>query len=72
MSEELQKRFRGYLNETNVDEIESTWERQSRTFRDFWDKQIRDEKAPPLSDADIDEIVLILDKTAKGSSSVTA
>jgi len=71
MSEELQKRFRSYLSETNVDEIESTWERQSRAFQDFWDKKIRDEKAPPLSDADIDEIVLILDKTAKGSSKDT-
>lgn len=66
MKNDVQQRFRAFLNEVNAEELDATWERQSRIFRDFWSAKILNEKYPALTDVEIDEIVLILDSHAKG------
>ncbi len=64
MKDDLRQRFRAFLAEINPEEIEVTWDRQSKIFRDFWSDKILNEKYPALTDAEIDEIVLILDRHA--------
>ena len=66
MDNELQQKFQNYLKEINAEEIESIWERQSKAFRDFWKYKILIDNYPALTD--IDEVVLFLDKNAKGST----
>lgn len=71
MENELDLKFKSFLNEIDVEEIESIWERQSAHFKDFWKNKILNDRYSPLSDSEIDEIVLILDKKAKGSTKDT-
>lgn len=66
----LQK-FKAYIEEVDSEQINSTWIQLSNKFKDFWKNKIMDENYPTLSDAEIDEIVLILDKNAKGSTKDT-
>ena len=68
MDNELKDKFETYLNEINIEKITSVWKKQSEYFRDFWNTRIMNEKSEPLSDSEIDEIVLILDIHAKGST----
>ena len=71
MDNELYQKFENYLKEIDVKKIESTWEYQSKIFKDFWKEKILNLSYPPLTDAEIDQVVLILDKNAKGSTKNT-
>lgn len=68
MKNELQTKFKKYIENTNTEEMRSVWSEQSKKFIDFWKNKIMDDSYPSLSDSEIDEIVLILDKKAKGST----
>jgi len=68
MKNSLQTKFKIYLENTNSEQLRSVWSGQSRKFIDFWKNKIMDDTYPSLSDSEIDEIVLILDKKAKGST----
>jgi hypothetical protein len=65
------EKYKSYLKEIDVEEVESVWEGKSIVFRDFWKNKILNNKRPSLTDAETDEIVLILDKNAKGSTKDT-
>ena len=71
MGSELYLKFKNFLNEIEAEKIELTWERQSSIFQNFWKDKILNEDYPPIADSEIDEIVLILDKNAKGSTKET-
>ncbi|MBU3912556.1 MAG: hypothetical protein KKE50_00540, partial [Nanoarchaeota archaeon] len=71
MENGLYNKFRDFLTEIDSEKIESTWMHQSSIFRDFWENRIMKENFLPLTDSEIDEIVLILDKNAKGSTKDT-
>ena len=71
MTKELFKQFEDFLKEEiDLDYASSIWAKQSSIFRIFWEKKIMKEKNT-LTDSEIDEIVLILDKNAKGSTKDT-
>lgn len=69
--EELLKQFNEYATESEVDRIATAWERHSDFFKNFWTNKIMHSDYPPLTDSEIDEVVLILDKNAKGSTQNT-
>lgn len=71
MENDIYQKFKIFLNEIDVEEIESLWEKKMIAFRDFWENKILNDNYPPLTDSEIDEIVLILDKNAKGSTKDT-
>lgn len=68
MESDISEKFKNYLNEIDADKINSTWEKQSDFFRNFWRTKIMNPSYPALTDSEIDEAVLILDKNAKGST----
>jgi len=71
MDNELNKKFKNFLEEIDIEKYNSIWEKQSADFRDFWDNKIMKKDAESISDSVIDEIVLILDVNAKGSTKDT-
>ena len=70
MNELLSQKFKDFLDETNFEELNLIWERQSYKFKEFWQKEVMVKK-DSLTDSEIDEIILILDKNAKGSTKET-
>lgn len=68
MKNGLQTKFKIYLENTNSEQLRSVWSKQSKKFIDFWKNKVMDDTYPSLSDSEIDGIVLILDKKAKGST----
>lgn len=70
-NQELNQKFQNFLNEIDIEKIESVWTNQSKQFRDFWKEKIMNAENTELTDSEIDEIVLILDKNAKGSTPET-
>jgi hypothetical protein len=70
-AEELLKKFNEYTKEIDIESITTTWEQQSEFFKNFWNNKILHSDYPPLTDTEIDEVVLILDKNAKGSTKST-
>ncbi len=68
---EMYTKFKNYANIEDLDKMDEIWVRQSKEFREFWQNKLMNEKYPALTDSEIDEIVLILDKNAKGSTKET-
>mgnify|MGYP000414990890 CR=1 FL=1 len=71
MEKTIYEKYKSFLNEIDAEEIESAWDKKGIIFREFWKSKILNNKYPSLTDAEIDEIVLILDKNAKGSTKDT-
>lgn len=71
MSNDLKNKFDSYLKSANTRELETIWSKRSKEFIDLWNTMIMDDTHPPITDAEIDEMVLILDKKAKGSTKET-
>ncbi len=71
MSNELQNTFKSYIESNDTEDLGNIWLKQSKKFIGFWQKKIMDDSYPSISDSEIDEIVLILDKKAKGSTKDT-
>ena len=71
METELYSKFKRFQEEIDSEKINSIWKRQSDVFREFWKEKIMDQSAQPITDSEIDEVVLILDKNAKGSNKDT-
>ena len=59
MEVEISIALKEFINETDLDRVDSVWEHQSKTFRSFWEKKILNSKYPELTDTEIDEIILI-------------
>ena len=60
------KLYEEYLAQTDADKINHIWDEKSREFRDFWHSKIMNKEVKEISDAEIDKIVLILDRSASG------
>ncbi len=48
--------------------MDQKWEELSRRFRKFWNERVLSDDANPISDADCDEIIKILDRNGKGNT----
>ncbi|MBI4669270.1 MAG: hypothetical protein HY747_08800 [Elusimicrobia bacterium] len=65
---EILRRFKEFLVNYPEDECDAIWQKQSNFFREFWAKRIMDTKSPDPNEAEIDQIVKILDRNAKGNT----
>jgi Holliday junction resolvase-like predicted endonuclease len=66
--ETISRRFKEFLASYSEEEHDAIWERHSANFREFWAQRILKQKSPDLTEAEIDQIVLILDINAKGNT----
>jgi 5-methylcytosine-specific restriction endonuclease McrA len=51
----------------NSAEMEVTFRKESKEFREFWREKILNDSYPELSEADMNRVILFFDSTAKGS-----
>ena len=63
--------FKQFLESYNEEEKDEIWGEQSERFKNFWDNKVGDSAVSEIDDEDIDDIVLLLDKNAKGSTRET-
>lgn len=67
--EEIKERFREFTKSFDQPQSDALWQKQSNRFRDFWNQKIMLKEGGSLTDEEIDEIILILDRNAKGANS---
>ncbi len=60
--------FDAFTRKYHVEEKNAIWQLQSQQFRDFWNKKVMPGGKDELNDAEIDEIVRILDRHGKGNT----
>jgi len=66
--EKLADCYKVFLSKYNVSEKDQIWTQQSQRFRKFWHETVLSKRTGELNEAEIDEIVRILDKHGKGST----
>ncbi|PIN74271.1 hypothetical protein COV20_01490 [Candidatus Woesearchaeota archaeon CG10_big_fil_rev_8_21_14_0_10_45_16] len=66
--ETIKKLYDEFLNEYDADKKDQIWQEQSKMFREFWTDFLLNDNVKELNESQIDEIVKILDKNAKGST----
>lgn len=64
---EIKKILEEFLSHYDEKKSDAIWAEQSDRFRKFWESRIILNNKVPLTDDEIDAIILILDKNAKGS-----
>ncbi len=52
----------------SADEKDQTWRELSQRFRKFWYERVLSSDAKPISDAECDEIIRVLDRNGKGNT----
>lgn len=63
--------IRQFLESYNSSEKDQLWQGLSQTFKSFWNDRVLAADARPLSDAECDEVIRILDRNGKGNSKAT-
>ncbi len=66
--EEIIKIFNDFLNNYDEEVKTQTWKKHSQTFCDFWNNKILNDKVKEVSEAEVDQIVKILDRHGKGNT----
>ncbi|OIO41550.1 hypothetical protein AUJ62_02655 [Candidatus Pacearchaeota archaeon CG1_02_32_21] len=64
---EIIKRYNIFLQNYDVEKHIQIWNEKSKQFREFWNNKIMDGEDYILDDAEIDQIIKILDRKAKGN-----
>lgn len=64
----VSKLFKEFLGSYSPEQHDAIWEKHSLAFREFWTQRILNQKGPGLTEAEIDQIVRILDINAKGNT----
>ena len=64
----LQQIFNTFLAEYDLETKDSIWVKQSQQFRDFWNNKILSGERGELDDAEIDQVIRILDKNGRGNT----
>jgi hypothetical protein len=63
----LKKLYEEFIASYDAKEKDGIWKEHSKAFRNFWENKIRKGSPEELSDSDIDAVIKILDKNAKGN-----
>ncbi|MCX6720341.1 MAG: PDDEXK nuclease domain-containing protein [Candidatus Staskawiczbacteria bacterium] len=66
--EEILSLFNKFIADYNTEEKDAIWAKQSALFRNFWNNKILVDNDKELDDAEIDEVVRILDRNGKGNN----
>lgn len=64
----IKKYFDDFLREYDQEKIALIWNEKSKQFRDFWNNRILNKEEKGLNEADVDQIIRILDKKGKGNT----
>jgi len=62
MENYLIHKFNGFMEQTNMEKIDTVWLIQNWEFKYFWKNKIMDDPCPILINSEIDKVLLILDK----------
>jgi hypothetical protein len=57
-----------FLAEYDAEAKDAIWRKHQQTFRDFWNNRIRSGHETPLSDAECDKVIQILDRHGRGNT----
>jgi len=60
--------YKAFLSKYDESEKDQIWTQQSQRFRQFWHETVLSKRTVELNEAEIDEIVRILDKHGKGNT----
>lgn len=66
--EEILKLFNEFLKTYDENRLTEIWHEHSKTFISFWNTKIMDSNVRNIAEAEVDEIVKIFDKHAKGNT----
>jgi len=66
--EEVLKQFQEFLAEYNEEEKDAIWQEQSNTFKAFWEKKVLNSDTEELDDFELDGIIRIFDRNARGNT----
>ncbi len=66
--QQIQQLFKAFLSRYDAESKDSIWAKQSQQFKDFWNKRIVSIDKKELEDAEIDQIVRILDRHGSGNT----
>ncbi len=66
--EQILQLFQDFLEEYNQYEKDDIWGLHSQTFREFWYERILDDKVKELEDFELDNIIRIIDRQARGNT----
>ncbi|OGD90781.1 hypothetical protein A3D81_00780 [Candidatus Curtissbacteria bacterium RIFCSPHIGHO2_02_FULL_40_17] len=66
--QELKQLFNNFLAIYDVESKDAIWVKQSQLFRDFWDNKILADGNSELNDAEVDQIIRILDRNGRGNT----
>jgi len=70
-TDELIRLYKQYISTYEKDLYTSIWENHSDKFKHFWTDKILSDDTKELNDQEVDDIIRILDKNAKGSTKTT-
>src|SRR6266566_1118185 len=70
-TQEMSKLFDGFVERYGVEKKNAIWQSHSQQFRDFWNQRIMQGGKDELGDAEMDDIIRILDRNGKGNTSAT-
>ena len=65
---ELLKYWQNFSEKYNFEFKEKIWEEKSNQFRKFWEEKIMSDESQDLTDEELDQIIKILDRNAKGNT----
>ena len=68
-SRDIPKLFENFIATYDADAKNAIWQSHSQRFRECWDHRIMTSGTDELNDAEIDEIVRILDSKGEGNTS---
>jgi hypothetical protein len=66
--EEVLKQFHEFLAEYNEQGKDSIWQEQSNIFKSFWEKKVLNYDIKELDDFELDGIIRIFDRNARGNT----
>lgn len=65
---EIVSLFDNFLKEYDEESKTQIWEKHSQTFRDFWNNKILNDNINEINEAEVDQIIRILDRHGKGNT----
>ena len=65
---EIKKLWQNFEREYNFDEKKEIWHKKSNEFRSFWKEKIFNDDVKQIPEIEIDKIIQILDRNAKGNT----
>lgn len=67
-SQDISALIRQFSAEYDAKAIDEIWQGLSQRFHRFWNERVLSNDTNPISDADCDEIIRILDRNGKGNT----